>query len=59
MVKCSCCGKEMNDYPFSSVTTCIKCTLDNKFECLGTFKRISREEHEIELQLDNIGVGIE
>jgi len=59
-VECSICGKEMQDYPFTTVTTCIKCTLDTQFESYGTFKSITREDHERELQLDNekIGVGI-
>ena len=59
IVKCSMCGREMQSYPFSSVMTCVKCTLDTKFEKIGVFKNISREEHERELQLDNIGVPVE
>ncbi len=56
-VACVTCGKVMKSYPFTTVKTCIKCTLDENFQALpvrGILKNrdvvlaipIDRDEHQ-------------
>jgi len=40
-VHCSTCGKEMQAYPFKSAKTCIKCTLETKFDKLERVGMVS------------------
>ena len=40
-VECVGCGKEMPSFPFSTVETCIKCTLETKFDKLERVGMVS------------------